>query len=119
VTASLAKIPTEKTRATQRVSKRPSRGYHTFKNRLLNITPKKDEEDQVTANQQAPLLRLPTEIREQIWSEVLGGKTFQQTYNQGRNQPSKFRPNRDRKHGLALPLTCRQIYAETASMPYK
>lgn len=67
----------------------------------------------VQGNQQAPLLRLPPEIRDRIWRYALGGKTFvgvglwESTYRFG---PSKADP----ENGAALLRTCRQIYSETA-----
>jgi len=38
------KVPAAK-KSDDRVAKRPARGYHTFKNGMLNVTPKGDEEE--------------------------------------------------------------------------
>ena len=70
----------------------------------------------VQANQQSPLLRLPTELRTKIWSYVLGstiyrGKGYSYTGD------DQFVPV-DRSISLTLLQTCRQIYSETTMLPF-
>ncbi|KAJ4992160.1 hypothetical protein SVAN01_02481 [Stagonosporopsis vannaccii] len=59
-----------------KVVKRPARGYHKYKNGLLNVTPKGGEVVLVKNNQKSPLLRLPPEIRQCIWEYTLGHSVF-------------------------------------------
>jgi hypothetical protein len=62
----------------------------------------------VQANQQSPLLRLPTELRTKIWTYVLGSTIYRgkgYTYT----GEAQFVP-RDRSIGLSLLQTCRQVY---------
>ncbi|KAH9879022.1 hypothetical protein J1614_002457 [Plenodomus biglobosus] len=56
----------KKAEKVHRSIKRPLRGYHKFKNGLLNVTPKGGEKEVTKANQRSPLLRLPAEIRNTI-----------------------------------------------------
>ncbi|KAF2132696.1 hypothetical protein P153DRAFT_354172 [Dothidotthia symphoricarpi CBS 119687] len=101
-----------------RVVKRPARGYHKFKNGMLNVTPKGGEKELVKNNQNSPLLRLAPEIRNRIWTFVLGGMLFRPLFS-GRSY-KKMRPsNIDRNDGLTLLRTCRQIYHETALLPFR
>lgn len=58
------------------------------------------------------MLRVPAEIRNQIWKLVLGGKLYRSSWSFGFH-PSPTGP----KHNTALLRTCRQIYSETAIMP--
>ncbi|KAF3051540.1 hypothetical protein E8E11_008995 [Didymella keratinophila] len=55
-----------------KIVKRPAHGYHTYKNGLLNVTPKGDEKELVERNSKSPLLSLPTEIHTRIWEYTLG-----------------------------------------------
>ncbi|KAF9699607.1 hypothetical protein EKO04_002190 [Ascochyta lentis] len=100
-----------------KIVKRPARGYHKFRNGVLNVAPKGSEKELVEANQDVPLLRLPTEIRNRIWEYALGGKTFMAIRfdNPWRYKfiPSASEPS----NGAALLRTCRQIYSETALYP--
>ncbi|KAF2030027.1 hypothetical protein EK21DRAFT_112320 [Setomelanomma holmii] len=103
-----------------RVVKRPTRGYHTFKDGRLNVTPMADELELVELNQNAPILSLPPEIRNRIFELVLGGKTMRHTYL-GHGESTKIifkNAPRDRKNATALIRTCRQIYVETLTLPY-
>jgi hypothetical protein len=70
----------------------------------------------VKSNQESPLLRIPPEIRNRIWEYALGGKNFRQ---QPRGRKQMFVPMpRERVNASALLRTCRQIYAETALIPF-
>jgi hypothetical protein len=72
-------------------------------------------------NQNLPLLRLPTEIRQYIWEYALGSKTFLATcfrvkwYYGG---SYRFAPSTaEDPNGMALLRTCRQIYSEAVLYP--
>ncbi|KAL1795152.1 hypothetical protein ACET3X_006968 [Alternaria dauci] len=115
-TAAGDKIPkakkafTVKTRD-NKVVKRPARGYHKFRNGLLNVAPKGDEKELTKQNRASPLLQLPPEIRNAIWKLVLGGKVYM-------TELAEFYPPWTKsKNAMALLRTCRQVYAEAASMP--
>lgn len=62
--------------------------------------------------QDSPLLKLPPEIRNQIFQLAIGDKTYHilSTFSSARR--------RQEKHALALLSCCRQIYAETALLPW-
>jgi hypothetical protein len=66
-------------------------------------------------------LRLPPELRSRIWEYVLAGHTPRSVdVNPGRARIMRMIPSRDKcMHGMDLLRTCRQIYAETALLPYK
>ncbi|KAH7408273.1 hypothetical protein DE146DRAFT_629203 [Phaeosphaeria sp. MPI-PUGE-AT-0046c] len=104
-------------KSNDRVIKRPARGYHTFKNGALNVTPKGTEKDIVKSNQDSPLLRLPAEIRNTIWKYTLGGKTMRPVYSYRSRLNFVPKPS-ERINTFALLRTCRQIYAEGALIPY-
>ncbi|KAF1932425.1 uncharacterized protein M421DRAFT_89710 [Didymella exigua CBS 183.55] len=100
---------------TNRVIKRPARGFHRFRGGVLNVAPKGAEKRMVKENQKSPLLRLPTEIRDYIWKHILGGQTylamcFSGMYYSGsyRFAPSAAEP----RNRMALLRTCRQVYSE-------
>ncbi|PVH96551.1 hypothetical protein DM02DRAFT_477271, partial [Periconia macrospinosa] len=97
--------------------KRPTRGFHTYKGGLLNVMPKTPEESQKAKanNENSPLLRLPRELRDRIWSEALGGQTFN-VKGVGHRSPASFDGG---SNAISLLRTCRQIYSETALIPYK
>jgi hypothetical protein len=66
---------------------------------------------------QSTLLRLPAEIRNNIWSIVVGRATVE-----GRTRtPGQRRsiPHVNAVPDLRLPLVCRQIYAETVLLPFE
>lgn len=68
-------------------------------------------------NQDSPLLRLPPEIRNRIWHLALGGKLIRHNvYGRGRYRMMP-RPS-ERENAFDLLRTCRQIYAETALLPF-
>ncbi|EMD94207.1 hypothetical protein COCC4DRAFT_79558 [Bipolaris maydis ATCC 48331] len=116
------KSPTDK-QSKDKVVKRPARGYHTFRNGMLNVTPKGGEKDMrelisssVKANQQSPLLRLPAEVRNMIWEFALGRRLYE-------IKPRKVYGRRTYPRGdpseVSLLRVCRQIYAEAASIPLR
>ncbi|KAF1912419.1 hypothetical protein BDU57DRAFT_551268 [Ampelomyces quisqualis] len=100
-----------------KVAKRPARGYHRFKNGMLNVAPKGQEKGLVATNGVSILLALPAEIRSQIFHYALGGKTFRQIYKSWNRRPFQCEPS-EHIHAFALLQTCRQIYVETAAVPF-
>ena len=76
----------------------------------------------VKNNQESFLLKLPGELRHKIWEFAIGVNLFRPTSVQitqtiwARRMVPRIT---DREHALALLQTCRQIYAETARLPYK
>ncbi|KAH4935014.1 hypothetical protein HBI79_080140 [Parastagonospora nodorum] len=105
-----------------RVVKRPARGFHRFRNGMLNVTPKGGELELVEANQDSPLLRLPGELRSRIWEYVLGGYELRSMDIKNSQQITIQRmvpPFAERRNGTQLLRTCRQIYTETALLPYR
>ncbi|KAF2795811.1 hypothetical protein K505DRAFT_193235, partial [Melanomma pulvis-pyrius CBS 109.77] len=62
---------------------------------------------------QSPLLHLPAEIRNQIFEYALGGQTWKIGVLKGVGVTNK------KKHALNLLGVCRQIYAETAIIPFQ
>jgi hypothetical protein len=76
----------------------------------------------VKNNQNSPLLRLPPELRGRIWELVFGVsvlRTVYRTYDRRSKNHRLMPPVTKRKNALALLRACRQIYAETALLPYK
>lgn len=96
--------------------KRPLRGYHKFKNGLLNVTPKGGEKEVNEAKQRSPLLRLPAEIRNAIGAFLLGGHVMRTTWCR-QKRTYKMTPSPAERSGVALLRVCRQVYAEAAGMP--
>jgi hypothetical protein len=75
----------------------------------------------VNMNRNSALLRLPTEIRQEIWKYVLGGKTYLATCFGGRYYSGdyKFAPSAaETCNGMVLLRTCRQIYSEAVLYPF-
>jgi hypothetical protein len=66
-------------------------------------------------------LRLPPELRSRIWEYALGGHTLRTIYLGARRRsvPRMVPSTAERMYGLDLLRTCRQIYTETALLPYK
>ncbi|KAF2751043.1 hypothetical protein M011DRAFT_191503 [Sporormia fimetaria CBS 119925] len=62
-----------------------------------------------------PLLRLPAEIRNQIWSDVFEVGTLKINFNLKANFGDEFEDYTPR---LAVLLVCRQIYAEARLLPF-
>ncbi|KAJ4343307.1 hypothetical protein N0V87_000529 [Didymella glomerata] len=76
--AATAKLPKKhKASESNKVTKRPARGYHKYKNGLLNVTPKGGERELVESNSKSPLLSLPAEIRNRIWEYTLGYTNYE------------------------------------------
>lgn len=72
-------------------------------------------------NRNSALLRLPTEIRQEIWKYVLGGKTYQASCFSGRyySESYRFAPSAaEPRNGMALLRICRQIYSEAVFYPF-
>ncbi|KAF1997453.1 hypothetical protein P154DRAFT_280779 [Amniculicola lignicola CBS 123094] len=102
---------------------RDEKGYRTSEmaekplpralNGSIDVTPRGAYVAIVERNQrESPLLRLPPEIRVQIFQRAVGGKTIKLSFhvrNHGRK--SNLNP-------LALLQVCRQLYAETAVLPF-
>ncbi|KAF2831381.1 hypothetical protein CC86DRAFT_138684 [Ophiobolus disseminans] len=120
-TTARSKKPTIKQSGDSVVKRKPARGFHRFRSGILNVTPKGAEKELVKRNQDSPLLQLPPELRQKIWEEVLGGKNFRCQifdYKIGKTE-RMVPPKTERAFGLCLLRTCRQIYSETALLPYK
>jgi hypothetical protein len=66
--------------------------------------------DSIKHHPESPLLRMPAEIRNKIFRYALGGRTLVI------HRPDMI-TNRE-KNSLALLATCRQLYAETALVPF-
>lgn len=99
--------------------KRPKRGYHMFKNGLLNVTPKGQEMEVAKTNSESSsLLLLPREIRDTIWKYVLGNKVFECGNSHFKKRTIIFN-SMAAKHDISLLLTCRQIYVETGLVTYQ
>lgn len=65
----------------------------------------------------SPLLRLPAEIRNEIWKYALGGKVYRGVFDDSKAPSTKLSlPRTEPANAAALLRTCRQIYAETALM---
>jgi hypothetical protein len=63
----------------------------------------------------SPLLRLPPELRHLIFAYALGGKTFDIRYDRKSEMAKNTTVS---EHALALLSVCRQIFAETALLPF-
>ncbi|KAI4946029.1 hypothetical protein J4E91_007471 [Alternaria rosae] len=97
--------------------KRPARGqrgYRKHRSGLLNVEPIGSEVELANINaRDSPLLRLPAEIRNQIFSLALGGSAVK--------MPSRVWPMAKPEEHLArwnLLRVCRQVYVETAMIAY-
>ncbi|KAH4611373.1 hypothetical protein HBI25_120040 [Parastagonospora nodorum] len=122
IMAAATSRPKKQAAQTGRVVKRPARGFHRFRNGIMNVTPKGGEKELVKNNQESFLLKVPGELRHKIWEFAIGVNLFRPTSVQitqtiwARRMVPRIT---DREHALALLQTCRQIYAETARLPYK
>ncbi|KAF2707627.1 hypothetical protein K504DRAFT_383222 [Pleomassaria siparia CBS 279.74] len=65
--------------------------------------------------EESPLLCLPAEIRNHIFSYALGGRMWVILWRSRRSSVVK---NRE-ENCLSLLQTCRQVYAETALLPFE
>ncbi|KAG9188226.1 hypothetical protein G6011_02149 [Alternaria panax] len=82
-------------------------------NGLLNVEPKTGN---ARRNQRdSPLLRLPPELRYMIFEHALGGKTYEIRYDRKSVMAKNTAVS---KHALALLSVCRQVFAETALLPF-
>lgn len=81
-------------------------------------TLKVDELHRVKQNQNSPLLRLPPEIRNRIWEYTLGHNTFRVIRARGRKALFTLAPD-EPGINVAILRGCRQIYSETALMPFQ
>lgn len=80
-------------------------------------------ESRTTSNSETPLLRLPPEIRNRIWELGLGGKVIRVIFVEkfkGRYAEERTTVARDTfpVHAHARLQVCRQIYTETALIPF-
>ncbi|KAH9873836.1 hypothetical protein IAQ61_004463 [Plenodomus lingam] len=116
--ATRAKPPRmEQERPVNKVIKRPARGYHKFRNGILNVKPKGGEKAITKTNQSSPLLRLPAEIRNKIWALSLGGQVMRLLGSVPNGSRRVIALSSTERSGVALLRVCRQIYAEAAGMP--
>jgi hypothetical protein len=76
------------------------------------------------SNSKSPLLRLPPEIRNRIWEYTVGGKVLDVTHFARRKshryieEVTTISKDSFPQHSHALLQVCRQIYAETALLPF-
>ncbi|KAF3051920.1 hypothetical protein E8E11_003519 [Didymella keratinophila] len=73
--------------------------------------------EQVCNRRKSPLLALPAELRNIIWSQVLGGITFDIECSVRILWGVSVTNTTTSPHQLALLQTCRQIYVETRLLP--
>lgn len=83
-----------------------------------------DREDVLTeyrtkSNSMIPLLRLPPELRNRIWEYALGGHIFTVRSCDPKSKVVHFEVSSEEKKGTTLLRACRQIYAETALLPFR
>ncbi|KAF2850755.1 hypothetical protein T440DRAFT_518049 [Plenodomus tracheiphilus IPT5] len=91
-----------------------------FENGLLDVERKSGKYSKICKeNARSPLLRLPPEIRNQIWELALGGSDFFLDYDLDKVKVVKPETPRTSTPATALLRTCRQIYAEAALCHYK
>ncbi|KAF1959410.1 hypothetical protein CC80DRAFT_545785 [Byssothecium circinans] len=84
------------------------RGCKEFLNGTLNITPRDLYKKLIAMNAaQSPLLRLPEKLRSKIWQYALTREVIKPDSPQA-SSPARF----------SLLSTSRQIYDETAALPY-
>ncbi|KAF1932400.1 uncharacterized protein M421DRAFT_2031 [Didymella exigua CBS 183.55] len=104
-------------------SKRRTGPVRRLENGMLDVTRKSGKHVRtIRTNSQSRLLRLPPELRNQIWEYALGGHAFDITTRKVFKQRKRI----DKAKAWDLPINtfallrvCRQIYAETALIPYK
>lgn len=77
-----------------------------------------DEDDQPASPDSSPLLRLPAELREMIYTHALGGHTFHMSMRYIQKHKALARADNPAPHALALLLTNRQINNEARLLPF-
>ncbi|KAI4926058.1 uncharacterized protein J4E92_006795 [Alternaria infectoria] len=99
------------------VAKRSHKKLRFHANGLLNVEQKTGKYLKIARQNQrnSPLLRLPAEIRHLIFGYALGGKTFHIDYNEYQGIAKNMTVS---KNTLALLAVCRQVFAETALLPF-
>lgn len=85
---------------------------------MLNVALKGKEVVLVELNSRTPLLRLPGEIRNRIWGYALGNEVIQVTPSISRANEHCFK-FLDRPVAIAPLRASRQIYHETALLPFR
>ena len=69
---------------------------------------------------ESPLLRLPPEIRNGIYTYVFGNTRYLfRDYHFSIRTPVTFTPDKAEYQRLSLPLVCRQLHHETRLLPYE
>ncbi|KAH7408110.1 hypothetical protein DE146DRAFT_362550 [Phaeosphaeria sp. MPI-PUGE-AT-0046c] len=67
----------------------------------------------------SPLLRLPPELRNKIWRFAIGGEYIEMPVTQRLlNEPKRKDRTAEKLAVFRIPSVSRQVYAETATMPY-
>ncbi|KAJ8110971.1 hypothetical protein OPT61_g6313 [Boeremia exigua] len=92
--------------------------FRRFKNGLLDVG-----RMSFKSNSESPLLRLPPEIRNNIWEYVLGGKILDVVFLSSRKgryleEKTAISPLSLPESSHALLQVCRQLYKETALLPF-
>ncbi|KAF1360416.1 hypothetical protein EJ07DRAFT_177115 [Lizonia empirigonia] len=100
--------------------KRKTGPVRRLENGLLDVTRKSGKHVKtIKQNSLTPLLQLPPEVRNQIWEYALGGNVFEITSSRKVQTRRRTKESVQPKHAFPLLGVCRQIYAETALLPYK
>ncbi|KAI4915817.1 hypothetical protein J4E90_004263 [Alternaria incomplexa] len=99
------------------VVKRSHKKLRFHENGLLNVETQTGKYLKIARQNQrdSPLLRLPAEIRHLIFGYALGGKTF---YIHHDDRQGIAKNETVSKNTLALLAVCRQVFAETALLPF-
>ncbi|CAN9349792.1 hypothetical protein AALT_g5434 [Alternaria alternata] len=99
------------------VVKRRHKKVRFHENGLINVERKTGKYFKMAReNQQgSPLLRLPPELRCLVFEYALGGNTYMIRYHR---KSKSVKNTTVAKHALALLSVCRQIFAETALLPF-
>ncbi|KAI4648275.1 hypothetical protein J4E93_004687 [Alternaria ventricosa] len=106
-----------------RVAKRSHKKLRFHANGLLNVEQKTGKYLKIARQNQrnSPLLRLPAEIRNLIFGYALGGRTFHISHNIYQDVTKNTNVSKNTsvsKNALALLAVCRQVFAETALLPF-
>ncbi|KAI8940198.1 hypothetical protein NX059_003904 [Plenodomus lindquistii] len=113
-----ARPPSQKTTSSGITKPKRKGPVRRFENGMLDVSRKSGRNLNICRqNAQSRLLRLPGELRNQIWELALGGHIF------GTNTRASFFSallvTRLAPNPFALLQVCRQIYAETALLPFQ